>query len=338
MAMAMAMANSNSLNELENRTRQFMNDLRQRTDISSYTIAKTIVELLRDSISFNDWNVAKDLLEIIRQYGVKLMSADPTEWIVGNMFGENARDIEREKHDYSNHFANLKDTIMNSITNLLKELDQSIDSIADESLNHIHADVVIMTYGRSNTVEQFLKAAAAKGRKFEVYVAECAPSCHGQEMAMSLAKDKIKTTVIADAAIFAVMPRINKVIIGTDIVLANGGLRAVSGSRTLALAAKYYSIPLIVCTPQYKLSPEYFLSTDQSGFNRYLSPKSVIQSNEDAWMSKVQVLNPAFDYVPPESISHFIFNKGGYTPSNIHRLISELYHRDDSDINLTGSE
>ncbi|GAB6023101.1 Translation initiation factor eIF-2B subunit beta [Chamberlinius hualienensis] len=352
--MAMSMANSNSLDELENRTRQFMNDLRQRTDISSYTIAKTVVELLRDSISFNDWNVAKDLLEIIRQYGVKLMSADPTEWIVGNMvkrvlkiirfeyeglqFGEDARDIEREKHDYSNHFANLKDTIMNSIADLLEELDQSIDSIADESLNHIHADVVIMTYGRSNTVEQFLKAAAAKGRKFEVYVAECAPSCHGQEMAMSLAKDKIKTTVIADAAIFAVMPRINKVIIGTDIVLANGGLRAVSGSRTLALAAKYYSIPLIVCTPQYKLSPEYFCSVNQSGFKRYLSPKSVIQSSEDAWMSKVQVLNPAFDYVPPELITLFIFNIGGNAPSYIYRLISELYHPDDSDINISESE
>ncbi|GAB6029771.1 Translation initiation factor eIF-2B subunit beta [Chamberlinius hualienensis] len=364
------MANSNSL---ENRTRQFMNDLRQRTDISSYTIARTVVCLLRDTISFNDWNVAKDLIEIIRQYGVKLMTAEPTEWIVGNMvkrvlkiirvdyeelqFGKDASDIEREKHDYSNHFDNLKDTIMNSIADLLEELDQSIDSIAGESLNHIHANMIVMTYGRSNTVEQFLKAAA-KDRKFEVYVAECAPSCHGQEMAMNLAKDKIKTTVIADFAVFAIMSRINKVIIGTDTVLANGGLRAVSGSHKLALAAKYYSVPLIVCAPQYKLSPEYFCSGKQSGFNRYLSPQSVFQSDEDnfmfnfcseqklplnrtisePWMSKVQVYNPAFDYVPPELITLFIFNIGGNAPSYLNRLISELYHPDDSDINLTGSE
>ncbi|GAB6026561.1 Translation initiation factor eIF-2B subunit beta [Chamberlinius hualienensis] len=347
------MANSNSLSELENRTRQFMNDLRQRTDISSYTIARTVVCLLRDAISFNDWNVAKDLIEIIRQYGVKLMSAEPSESIVGNMvkrvlkiirveyeglqFGKDASDIEREKHDYSNHFANLKDTIMNSITDLLEELDQSIDSIACESLNLIHANEVVMTYGRSNTVEQFLKAAA-KDRKFEVYVAECAPSCHGQEMAMNLAKAKIKTNVIADSAIFAVMSRVNKVIIGTNTVLANGGLKAVSGSYTLALAAKYCSVPLIVCTPQYKLSPEYFCSVNQSGFNRYLSPKSVIQSNEDPLLSKVQIYNPAFDYVPPELITLFIFNIGGNAPSYIYRLISEMYHPDDSDLNFTGSE
>lgn len=104
-------------------------------------------------------------------------------------------------------------------------------------------------------------------------------------MATSLSKADIETTVIADAAIFAVMSRVNKVsgrgfsgkkklvsgtshcllfltllplqvIIGTQTVLANGGLRAVNGTHTLALAAKHHSTPLIVCTPMFKLSPQ----------------------------------------------------------------------------------
>ena len=40
------------------------------------------------------------------------------------------------------------------------------------------------------------------------------------------------------------MARVNKVIIGTHSVMANGGLKAICGTHTLALAAKHYSVPV----------------------------------------------------------------------------------------------
>ena len=51
----------------------------------------------------------------------------------------------------------------------------SANNIAAQALDHIHANEVIMTVGYSKTVEAFLKGAARK-RKFEVIVAESAPS------------------------------------------------------------------------------------------------------------------------------------------------------------------
>lgn len=45
-----------------------------------------------------------------------------------------------------------------------------------QALEHIHSNEVIMTIGRSRTVEAFLKDAACM-RKFHVIVAECAPFC-----------------------------------------------------------------------------------------------------------------------------------------------------------------
>ena len=45
----------------------------------------------------------------------------------------------------------------------------------------------------------------------------------GQEFAVSLAKAGVETTVINDSAVFAIMSRVNKVIIGTHTVMANGG-------------------------------------------------------------------------------------------------------------------
>lgn len=114
-------------------------------------------------------------------------------------------------------------------------------------------------------------------------------------MATSLSTAGIETTVIADAAIFAVMSRVNKVfgttgdfearlvracdltcvgislqvIIGTQTVLANGGLRAVNGTHTLALAAKHHSTPLIVCAPMFKLSPQVRSLSSLPGFYNF---------------------------------------------------------------------
>lgn len=71
------------------------------------------------------------------------------------------------------------------------------------------------------------------------------------------------------------MARVNKVIVGTHAVMANGGLIALSGTHMLAVAAKHYSVPLMVCTGLYKLSPLY--PYDQDTFNDMVSPGSVIK-------------------------------------------------------------
>jgi len=69
-------------------------------------------------------------------------------------------------------------------------------------------------------------------------------------MLLSLANDGIEVTLISDAAVFAMMSRVNKVIVGTHTVMADGGLKSVSGSHTVALAAKYYSVPVKISSVQ----------------------------------------------------------------------------------------
>lgn len=328
---------------------KFVDDLRQERILGSCLIATTTVRLLKDIVLLEDkWRTAKELIQIIRQEGRKLTIAQPSETVVGNMVKRILKiiredyeelkhegsdiayvsDIERETDDYNTYLPKLRDIINDSLTELLEELDKSANSIACEALKHIHASEVVMTIGKSNTVEQFLKAAAKK-RKFQVVVAECAPFYHGQELAVSLAKVNIETTVITDSAVFAMMSRVNKVIIGTHSVLANGGLKAVNGSYAVALAAKTYSVPLIVCTAVYKLSPQHLCTIDQDAFNKFASPHSVLNFNEGKILSNSLVYNPVFDYVPPELVNLFIFNIGGNAPSYIYRLLSEMYHSDD---------
>lgn len=233
------------------------------------------------------------------------------------------------EENFRQQFNNLKANVIEAINELLTELEGTTDNIAMQALEHIHSNEVIMTVGRSRTVEAFLKDAARK-RKFHVIVAECAPFCQGHEMATNLSKAGIETTVIADAAIFAVMSRVNKVIIGTQTVLANGGLRAINGTHTVALAARHHSTPLIVCAPMFKLSPQF--PNEEDTFHKFVSPHEVLPFTEGEILSKVNVHCPVFDYVPPELITLFISNIGGNAPSYIYRLMSELYHPEDHDL------
>jgi translation initiation factor eIF-2B subunit beta len=136
---------------------------------------------------------------------------------------------------------------------------------------------VIMTFGKSTTVENFLKSAGKK-RKFELIVVESAPSYSGHETAVTMAQFGINTTLITDSSVFAMMARVNKVIIGTHAVLANGGLIALSGLHMLAQAAAYHSVPVVVCTGLYKLSPLF--SYEQDAFNDLNSPAAILKFEE----------------------------------------------------------
>ena len=215
---------------------------------------------------------------------------------------------------------------------LCTELEVGSEEIAEQALEHIHANEVILTIGKSRTVEQFLKNAASKGRKFQVIVAECSPYYHGQKLATSLAASKIQTTLIPDSAVFAMMSRVNKVIIGTHTILANGGLKAITGTNVVALAARHYSVPIIVCASMHKLTPKHCSNADNEAFSQFASPQESLRGADGVILSKIHTFNPIFEYVPPELVTLFISNMGGHAPSYVYRLLSELYHPEDYEL------
>lgn len=219
---------------------------------------------------------------------------------------------------------NLKGPILDSINELIEELSSMSTHIAEQAIEHIHSNEVILTHGQDPTVEAFLRAAHKK-RTFEVVVAETTPGTEGRLTAAALAEAGISTTLITDSAVFAMMARVNKVIVGAHAVMANGGLIATAGCHLLALAAQHHSVPLVVCAGLYKLTPLFPSVPDQ--FNTLLSPQPMLEYAEG--LQGVHVVNPAFDYVPPELVALHITNIGGNHASYIYRLLAEYYHQED---------
>uniref|UniRef100_A0A6M2DC39 Translation initiation factor eIF2B subunit beta n=1 Tax=Xenopsylla cheopis TaxID=163159 RepID=A0A6M2DC39_XENCH len=327
----------------------------------SFNVTINTVALFKSFIKSYKWKTANELIKLVSREGKVLATALPQESVTTNM-ARRILKIIREEYDttahkfraegqegdtqaslhklvtqtsegyglsdYSEPQDGLRDAILDHIAEFEIELETSGEHIYMQAAEHIHSSEIILTVGYSLTVEKFLKKAA-QNRKFEVIVAECAPQNKGHVLAAGLAKSKIQTTVISDAAIFAMMSRCNKVIIGTHSVLATGGLRAVCGSHSVALAARHFSVPVIVLAPLYKLTPLYLCSQESDCFNILDNPAGTLPYNAGGVTRTVKVYNPIFDYVPPELVTLFITNSGGNSPSYIYRLLSELYHPQD---------
>jgi translation initiation factor eIF-2B subunit beta len=68
-----------------------------------------------------------------------------------------------------------KSTFIQAINELIDELESLYVNISNQAIEHIHSNELIMTIGKSKTVEEFFRAAHRK-RKFQVVVAETGPS------------------------------------------------------------------------------------------------------------------------------------------------------------------
>eukprot|EP00039_Didymoeca_costata_P027368 m.18283 g.18283 ORF g.18283 m.18283 type:complete len:378 (+) comp6265_c0_seq2:222-1355(+) len=329
--------------------------------LGTYEIAKRAAETIRQIISSKRAYTAAEMMRLLKHADQGMQSGLPSDAIVSNMVRRVLRLI-REAYttclneetrqgaqpissvasladllmatdapiEFNYPFKGFKPKLIQAINDLIEEVEESAHNIAIQALEHIHSAEVIMTAGYSRTVESFLKKAAAK-RSFHVIVAESAPSYQGQDLAVSLGRAGIETTLITDSAVFAVMSRVNKVIIGTNMVMADGGLMALNGSHALALAAKHHSVPVVVCAAMFKLCPKYLCSYDNDDFNYMSNPSSILDYADASVHSKVSTHFPLFDYVPPNLVSLYVTNIGCHAPSYIYRMLNEYYHEDDDD-------
>ena len=127
-------------------------------------------------------------------------------------------------------------------------------------------------------------------------------------MAKSLSAVGISTFLVPDSSIFALMSRVNKVILGAHAILANGGMFATTGSLIAATAACAHSAPVVVCAGQFKLTPLWNLYHEYGTLD-FGDPSNVLGFEEGELVDRVEVVNPYYDYVRPELIDGFITNE-----------------------------
>ncbi|KRT81186.1 hypothetical protein AMK59_5043 [Oryctes borbonicus] len=167
---------------------------------SSYSIAVRTEQLLENLISHGKWNTAQELMNLIKLRLKKIVDILPQEATANNIMrhilkivrdeydagfkskGEGqstlhhlvTADADTDSTDYSKPLSSLKTALLDHLAEYKVELEASADNIASQASEHIHSNEVILTVGKSSTVEKFLKFAA-KTRKYHVIVVESAP-------------------------------------------------------------------------------------------------------------------------------------------------------------------
>lgn len=239
----------------------------------------------------------------------------------------------------------LRAEVLEGINEIIDELGQVDEQISTYALEHIHSNEIILTHTSSTTVQKFLLRAATK-RKFTVIHAESYPNNHEvthdtvsgnlpndddllsfESFKKPLIAHGITVILIPDSAVFALMSRVNKVILGTHSVLANGGLVAAAGTRVIARAAKVHQTPVVVVSGVYKLSPVYPFDFDS--LIEYGDASKVLPYEDGDLVEQIDVQNPLYDYVPAELVDLYITNLGGHAPSYLYRIVSDHYRKED---------
>lgn len=300
---------------------------RQITQPHSCAIATSY--LMLRTVTTCKTNEPHKLIEAVREVAMPLIQAQPREMVIGNIvrrvLGLIRDEIDSSDRNTDSEAAksSLRMEVIDGINEIIDELAQVYEQIAAYAPEHIHSNEVIMTYSASLTVQRFLLKAATK-RRFTVMHVESYPNSHMASQALmagvapsdpdnltplvfqkSLADHGITVVLVPDAAVFAMMSRVNKVILGTHVVLSNGGLIASAGTRVIATAAQKHDIPVVVLSGVYKLSPVYPFNPDS--LIEFGNPSGAIQWDDDL-ASKLEARNPLYDFVPPDLVNLYITN------------------------------
>ncbi|KAI4156585.1 MAG: hypothetical protein L6R39_001095 [Caloplaca ligustica] len=240
----------------------------------------------------------------------------------------------------------LRAEVIEGIQEIIDELKQADDQIAGYALDHVHSDEIILTHTPSLTVQKFLLKAATK-RKFTVIHAETAANdqhpvgtamkpqrTFEQDDEMSSERFHKALTIagltvvpVPFSAVFAVMSRVNKVVLHTHAVLADGSLVSAAGAKLIAEVASMHRTPVVVLSGLYKLSPVYPFDTE--ALIEFGNPSQSSAYENGNLIGKIDVENPIFDFVPPDLVELYITNLGGHDPSFLYRLFADHYRSED---------
>ncbi|SBS98689.1 eukaryotic translation initiation factor 2b, subunit 2, putative, partial [Plasmodium ovale curtisi] len=223
----------------------------------------------------------------------------------------------------------LRHSIIEGITELIAEIDTSWEEAEQRtSYDLFMENDVILTMGYSVGVEKFLKNVNKKKDGISVIVVGGDINRNGFRMAQLLSADGVDTTYISDSAVFAVIPKVTKVVLGSVAVSSSGGAITKIGGYNIACSAQFNSKPVTIVLPLFKLihDPLY----DPLRQNELQPGPSMIYND----VENLHVRIPKYDYIPEHLITLYITEMGPVDSFQLYNITKKKYHPDDLDLSF----
>jgi ribose 1,5-bisphosphate isomerase len=183
---------------------------------------------------------------------------------------------------------------------------KSQDLMNRQVLKIIRNNSVIFTHCHSSTVTKSLIYAKKHGKKFEIYNTETRPLFQGRKTANELRKSGIKVIMFTDSAMKIALTKdqdkeentkpVDLILLGADAILNSGVINKV-GSGLISDIAKQNKIPIFIIADAWKYS-KHKIKLEQ-------------RPSKEVWNNiKIQIKNPAFEFIPRKSIKAIISEFG----------------------------
>jgi translation initiation factor eIF-2B subunit delta len=209
----------------------------------------------------------------------------------------------------------LRDKIASAARFFARQMDENSLRVAERSAELIQDGMVIMTHSSSQAVLQALLKAKSARRPIEVVCTESRPTNEGIGLARRLAKQGIRVTLIADAAMMSKLQQASLVIVGADAITAEGLVNKM-GTALLALAARKLRKKMYALCGSEKFVPAgYRLPLEPPKDPTELLPRSV---------PKIAVWNYYFDLTPLGMLTGVVSEDGLVLPAELRRRLKRL--------------
>jgi len=273
-------------------------------------IAKTIAKTLLDYTSTSRARTVSELIERLKRLGLELAYARTNEPLSVNAVAFMLRGIE-ECADKSE----IRERFIDRIDNFFRYIDESYEIIRINAVNLLQGHRTFFTHCHSSLARDVLIRIYNLKNDIVVINDETRPRYQGRITAHKLAKAGVPLIHTVDSATASIFldsryPKPEIVLVGCDGISLTGDLVNKVGTLNVALAAREAGIPLYVVSQSMKIDMR---SAQNSMDIEQRDPDEVWKARPDT----IQILNPAFDYVPAKYITGgYITEKGLMHPED----------------------
>ena len=183
-------------------------------------------------------------------------------------------------------------------------------------------ETALLLHDTDKSVIALLNLLSVKNKKIKVYQTLSRPDGSGKEQAEAVSKMNFPVRLVDDNAIAQVLPDIDYVIMGSEIIMHKEFVNKV-GTHTVIAAAKYYKRLIFVVSDSRKL------------LNKKHFPKNVVktlignakESNNELWRKapkQIDIENYRKEQIPSYLVNYFILEDGVYTPAEIKKKVDKV--------------
>lgn len=275
-------------------------------------IARAAAASLRDfsldsrAQSLNDFNSE------VKQAADILLKTRPTAVSLSNSI----RMVTKYK---ANDLESARQAVGVNANRFIENSQKAVDKIGQIGSRRIRDGDVILTHCNSLAAISVIRTAHKMGKKIKVIATESRPRYQGITTIGMMEELGIETELIVDSAVRSIMNEVNLVVVGADVITANGTLVNKIGTAQIALSAHEARTSFMVAAETYKFSPMTILgelvTIEERGPDEVLSDISNYKH--------VRVRNPAFDVTPHQYIDLICTEAGVIPPEMSYVIIKE---------------